>query len=153
MTFWLSLSHQHPLTSTFLWWRTYILCTMAQWGSVRGKIKQCVCVCVCGQACVWVSKRRSGQPVRVTARSHVLFCFMLRTRLPLTVRASPLKYLQRLLSSSHPASAASLDVHTHVECSTLHLVRSFTNTKHGLVQLSTTNSWWTHNQRPGQMQQ
>lgn len=36
-------AHQQPSP----WWRACALCTMAWWGSVRGKIKQCVCVCVC----------------------------------------------------------------------------------------------------------
>lgn len=37
---------------------------------------------------VRVCERRPGQPGGVAAREHVLFCFMLQTRLPLTVRAA-----------------------------------------------------------------
>lgn len=52
MTFWLSLSHQHPLTGTFLWWRAY----MVHEGRVRECQREdqtlCVCFCVCLRVCV-----------------------------------------------------------------------------------------------------
>lgn len=63
-------------------------------------------VCEWGRAGAWLGAGLASQPVRLAASSHVLFCFMLPPRLPLTVRGSPLKRLQRLLWAPRPQSQA-----------------------------------------------
>lgn len=68
-----------------------------------------LCMAVCVGQCWSVSESRPGQLVRATATNHVLFCFMLKTSLPLTVRGRPLKYLQRL----HVHNQLQYYVHTH----------------------------------------
>lgn len=71
MTFWLSLSHQHPLTGTFSWWRALILCTSAGWGSVREKIKHCVCVYI--RVCVYVVCLSAGLASRCESPPVAMF--------------------------------------------------------------------------------